>query len=486
VAAVEGLGRIAIPKVISVFRRILTEDAEAEVRAAVLGSLEKFPMDDILFDLLKLGLADDAPRVRRAALSALKGEARRLRDRSNECVMMIHAGLGDPSEEVFQEALVLISDSDYAYGRLQTFLEKQLGRVRAALKAPSPTIRSAALRIIGLSQDKGSLPDLVAALKDPDGGVRITATSALSMLGSPDAIPALLAVADDADAGVRSASLDSIGTLVALSHSPAHKESAKQTLLKSFSDKNPFVRYAAAKALSHFTDPEVIALLERALRDRNKIVRGIALNSLLELKDRRAAASLLGALKNTAHRMKAAHALAAIREPSVDRTLRSWLARGNADLRAAAIITLSLSGASDIAPQLRELLAQPPKRYAKSIRKFFSPKSVNLQTYAAVALGRLGDLDSLDSLLSLSEHEPVESILARVIALTYFPHHMVMARLDEKRRQASGKYEALLSALAEEYSTAHMHKHRYRVEHRFPEDTDFFEPGFALAFTRGS
>jgi HEAT repeat protein/type II secretory pathway predicted ATPase ExeA len=479
VAAVEGLGRIAIPKVVSVFKRILTEDAEAEVRAAVLRSLEKLPMDDTLFDLLKLGLADGAPRVRSATLSALNTNARRLRDRDKECVEMIRAGLGDPSEEVFQEALVVVSERDYSHTRLNTFLERQFGRVRAALGARSPSVRSAALHLIGLRRDKASLPDFVAALKDPDSEVRVMATSVLSMLGSPDAIPALLAVADDANASVRSASLASIGAIAAQSHSPTQKESAKQALLKSLSDKEIAVRYAAADALGHFNGPDVTMWLERALRDRAGIVRTGALNSLSKLKDPRAAASLLGVLKNKSHRMKAAQALADIREPSVNQTLRSWLARGNADLRVAAIITLSLSGDSDIAPQLRELLAQPPKRYAKSIRNFFSPESVNLKTYAAVALGRLGDPDSLDSLLSLPEHEPLKSRLARVIALTYFPHDLVMARLDEKTRQASGKSKAQLSSIAKEYSNLESSYLRHRADRLFPEDTDFFEPVFA-------
>lgn len=442
-AAVQGLGRIGIPKVLAVFRRILAEDSDAEVRAAVMRSLERFPVVDLI-DILQLGAADSSPTVRAATMSALRevyshderaGEARRV---SKE---LAAGGLRDDSDEVFHAAIASVLSLDLESVLKDAVLE-QMGRVRAALKAPSPRVREAAVFFVGMSKNKEFLPDLVDALRDQDAEVRAAAAEGLSRMRSSQALTPLLAATSDPDERVRLASVKSIGNIAALSLAPDEERSVKQFLLKALSDKTNSVRAAAATALRHVPGEDVVAQLGRALRDRDPSVKIAALYSLRELKDARAAASLLEALKDRALRMRAAEALSELREPSVYTTLQSWLARGNDNQRAAAIITLTLSGVTEIVPTLQELLRKSPRRYAKPLLDFLAPDAIDLRPYAAVAMGRLGgplgETGLLETLLDIPPYETPQTRAARIIGLTYFPPDAVAAALGTMKTRASG------------------------------------------------
>jgi HEAT repeat protein len=445
VAAVEGLGRIAIPKTLPVFKRILQEDVDAEVRAATLRSLQKFPASSV-FDMIVTGFEDRVPKVRSAALSVIRDKRDNLH-RLTEVRAILQTALKDESEEVFHEALATIAGDVSSYAE-EVFLA-QLERVRAALKATAPEVRIGAVQILGHTNVSGVLDDLCAALRDVDSDVRRTAASALSKMGNPEAIPALLAAADDPDARVRSVGVVAIGYIAARLSPSETKQGVMRALLKSLTDKDENVRSAAASVLNNFHEESVLAALGNALRDRATNVRLAALRSLSAFRDRRTSASLLVALEDETLRARAAWALAEMRDPSVNPTLLAWLKSGKADLRVAAIITLSVSGNTEIAPTLREFLSRPPSKYTANIRKFFGSQVIDLQPYAAVALGRLRLPDSIECLLNLSPHESEQSLLARSIALTYLPQADVQKELNERIRRATGKQLTQLSRIAD-------------------------------------
>ncbi|MET0648250.1 MAG: HEAT repeat domain-containing protein [Pyrinomonadaceae bacterium] len=452
VAAVQGLGRIAIPKVLAVVRRILAEDTDAEVRAAALWSLQKFPPLELV-DIYRLGAADVSPKVRASTLASLKmaynvGEG--LSEYRSMLRELVADGLEHESDEVFYEALAAL----HRLGLMQFFddtIRRSMSRVRTALKASAPRARMVAAMLIGQSEDPEVMQDLFGALRDPEVVVRVAAAEGLANMRSSLAIRPLLTATSDPHESVRSASVNSIGAIAKLSLTPDEERSVKETLLKALTDNSAAVRTAAANALGHFAGEDVVVRLGRMLRDKSLEVKHAALSSLWKLKDGRAAGSLLEAAKDASLRGLAAEALANLDEPSVKTTLRSWLTRGDANQRVTAIMALTLSGDAEIVPTLKELLNQAPGRYAKTLFKFFVPGAIDLRPYAAVALGRLGGADVPAHLLNLSRHETKYTLSARALALTYFPRETVKALLQEREALASRRDQFAFDTIAREF-----------------------------------
>lgn len=165
-----------------------------------------------------------------AAESALSGLAERAKDSSIDANVFVQ----DANEEVLrllQQAptdadLAAIPDLIDAFHRSQTDKQAAVFKVLAhllavshihrtaildtateALQSPSPSVRIAALDLLGRSEDAAVVPHLMASLSDPDEGVRLQALYGLSFLidqgGHEELLQAIAAVVTDENERVR-------------------------------------------------------------------------------------------------------------------------------------------------------------------------------------------------------------------------------------------------------------------------------------------
>lgn len=143
-----------------------------------------------------------------------------------------------------------------------------------------------------------------AQLKSADPEERRSAVLSLSSLAGDTATSALVSALTDKSPAVRALAVTGLG------------ERSDNTIVpfvaaRLSSDKDPFVRKAAAYALGHFKDQGRTAALIAALKDKDQEVRGAAAVSLGDHPDAAAVASLAVSLfdKNGFVRAQAARAL---------------------------------------------------------------------------------------------------------------------------------------------------------------------------------
>lgn len=143
-----------------------------------------------------------------------------------------------------------------------------------------------------------------AQLKSADPEERRNAVLILSNLDGDTATSALLTALTDKSPAVRALAVTGLGER-------SDNRIVPFVAARLSSDKDPFVRKAAAYALGHFRDQERTAALIAALKDKDQEVRGAAAVSLADHRDAAAVGSLATSLfdKNAFVRAQAARAL---------------------------------------------------------------------------------------------------------------------------------------------------------------------------------
>lgn len=144
------------------------------------------------------------------------------------------------------------------------------GSVAAALADPEPSVRMGAIEVVAGTREAVHGLDLVAMLADPDDRVVEVAAWALGELEPPTAAavePLCGLVRDHGDKLVREAAVAALGAI--------GDPRALETILAATSD-IATVRRRAVIALAPFEGPDVDAALQRALDDRDWQVRQAA------------------------------------------------------------------------------------------------------------------------------------------------------------------------------------------------------------------
>ena len=150
-----------------------------------------------------------------------------------------------------------------------------LGDAKAAtdlvplLERDEALIRAAAARSLGVLKAETAVKHLIPLLDDADDAVRQAATETLGRLNAPDAFAGLAARLTDANPQIRTAAI----TAVARS-GDARAAAPLADVLRT--DKDPRVRFFAARALVGFTGKAVDEALVKALGDSDPGVRQAA------------------------------------------------------------------------------------------------------------------------------------------------------------------------------------------------------------------
>jgi HEAT repeat protein len=189
-----------------------------------------------------------------------------------------------------------------------------------------------------------------AQLKSGDAEERRDAVIMLSQLDGDSATSALVSALADSLPGVRALALGGLGARPEPGILPP-------VVARLTSDKDPFVRKAAAYALAGFSGPERTAALIGALKDKDQEVRGASALALGDHADSTAVAPLAAALSDK-----------------------------NAFVRAQAARALGVNGpaAASAVPEL--------------VRRLGSDGDGEVKRHAATALGTIGDRSALPAL----------------------------------------------------------------------------------------
>ncbi len=178
------------------------------------------------------------------------------------------------------------------------------------LKDPAPTVRAAALRVLGIDVDVRHVPSMARAALDPDETVRASAVRSLGrapLALAPEVMAPLVAALDDTSAVVRAEAVVGLGRL--------GDASTLAPLVARMTDGEEGVRRAAAVALGAVGDRKATVVLSFALEDRSVGVAAAAARSLGDLGDPSAQVALERALLEPGWgplQMAAAQSLAAL------------------------------------------------------------------------------------------------------------------------------------------------------------------------------
>jgi len=231
----------------------------------------------------------------------------------------------------------------------------------------------------------GSPSDTVVydALGDKAPTVRTGAVRVLGLTGKPDAIPALIKATKDDDKDVRRAAVAALGTI--------KDPSAIDPLLAALKDSYWFVRSEAAESLRQQGDPRVIPPLFDALADTDTTVQSSAETALLKL------CSAPGASAE----VFAAH----LNDPNPKAVMISALGLAvQHDARATPVL-LKLTASPDLQTRLQALKgwgeADDPAALP-TLRQMLSDPNVNVRGWCIMGLGNLKDSTSLPALHAMA------------------------------------------------------------------------------------
>jgi len=231
-----------------------------------------------------------------------------------------------------------------------------------ALHSGLPDVQIFAANALARLKPEGVVAEFLREVDHSHPGVRRAVVTALGQMGSEAAIDALLKKLDDADPQVRVGAANALGVLKAAS--------AVQPLIKVLAGiKDEKLCVAAAKALGEVGDAAAVEPLMTAVSNaaRSKELREEAAIALGKLKDKRARAVLVRALKDVADRVRwaAADSLGRLGLPEAVPALGEAVTGDtNAQVREAAAVALGRIGRDDGVPALLRALRDPEKRVA--------------------------------------------------------------------------------------------------------------------------
>jgi HEAT repeat protein len=185
--------------------------------------------------------------------------------------------------------------------------EAEITRLSTQLRTADPEARRDAAMALAHIKDKAVVPVLIGALNDQAPMVRAAVVTALGHLGDSSAVAALVSrLSSDKEVFVRKAAAYALGRLSGNESTIA--------LIAALNDKDPEVRGAAAVSLGEHPDLMTIAPLSTALSDKSDFVRARAAAALGVTGPSAATAvpTLIGLLKSDPDSEVKRHAAAAL------------------------------------------------------------------------------------------------------------------------------------------------------------------------------
>jgi len=202
------------------------------------------------------------------------------------------------------------------------------------LDSPSYPARRDAVEALGNISDVKVVPFLVRALKDEDTFIRRAAARALGNLGYEEAVEPLVNRLHDNSDFVREAVSEALVKLGEFSVTP---------LIGALGDTGEDVQEAAANALKELGEGEIAQLVTDTLKGAED-----ALQKLVALKDERAIAPTISALKDKERNVAAARALGKLGDERAVEPLIEKLGDGKPDLSQASNIDLQIAAAKSL------------------------------------------------------------------------------------------------------------------------------------------
>jgi HEAT repeat protein len=304
VAAAAGRALVSLDEIAERELLIALDEGDAPRRLILLPMVSRSSALPIVLRCLD----DEDAGVRAAACDALA------RIGAPAAVAPVFKLLADSNPRVVQSAV----------GAIQSLGAADTERLTLeAARAPWPSVRRAALRIVGFFGWPRSLPVVKAALADSDERVREAALQSLPFIDDPVALDELLAVAAGPNNRLRAVATRALGQ-----SRPALRVTA--ALLRGLADPDPWVRYYACQSLGRLGVDTATPAITRLLDDPAGQVRVAAIEALSHLPGEVAFAAL-----------------------------RDAAAAPDPDVRRAALVGLGISRRPEAEPLLIAAMASP-------------------------------------------------------------------------------------------------------------------------------
>lgn len=256
--------------------------SDEAMRLEALLELVQEGSEDARGELRRITAEDESPRVRYAArklLDLVEARARREEGREGETEEEMPPRAASVERLADAELRDLLKDED-PDGRLRalssisgTQNKTLLGEVLEGLdREADAVVLSASLQCLGRIGTPSLVPRLAPFLRDENSRVRANVVEALMNLDPSLALPLILPLLQDPDHRVQA----NVSRLLAREGI----DEAMTTLERMLGSERVWMRDSAVHALAGLRDPRVVALLARAVADRNPSVRAKAQRGL--------------------------------------------------------------------------------------------------------------------------------------------------------------------------------------------------------------
>lgn len=233
----------------------LLDNEDVEVRRDAVEKL-RGAMSDASMKLLLKAMRDTSWRVRKTAVDILLQEYK--------------------VESYIKSLIELLYIEDNAGARnsaIETLIK--LGKKATlfliqAFNTPNRDVRKFIIDVLGELNDKRSLSLMLGALKDENENVRATAVEHLGMVGDPAVVDALIDILESGDLWTAYPATDALGKI--------GNKKAIPTLVKTLSVRT--LRTPAMRALSKFSEPEILKHIIPLLGDHSKTTQEEAVKAV--------------------------------------------------------------------------------------------------------------------------------------------------------------------------------------------------------------
>jgi len=261
------------------------------------------------------------------------------------------------------------------------------------LKAGTPTMKVALLKVVAERGDKGVLPSLLAAAADPDEGVRIAAYEAMGQVRDDAAIPPLIAALSKAKDKELAAARAAINRIPG--------DSAAAALVQAMDGAAPALRVEIIQALAARHAESAVPALLAAAEDKEESVRRKAVDAVGAIAGESALTPLLKLLARASAQEREAteKAVAAVAGRIPDDAKRTEpilaaLPAAESPARASLLRVLGRLGGEKALPAVRAAAKDP---------------SADIQNAAVRALADWPDASAANDLLDLARTSASET-----------------------------------------------------------------------------
>lgn len=343
------------------------EDADAEVRVAALGVLQRSNSSESI-PAVTTCLDDSHADVRRAAIVAL------CYMRAQPAVPAIVTKMHDPAAVVRQEAVSALS---------KLGAREYASDLCAALRDSECMVRREAISALAALRMRSHLPLIRDCLQDADEGVRFFATGTFGRLADRKYAAAVAPMLGDISPSVRSAALDALGRMGAADYVHEirlcledgdeavscsamwalmllHATEAKAEVAGKLKSETAIVRAAAAAVLGRFDAREYTAAIASLLQDEDAGVRQEAVLAIARLSGEDSATHILDRLNDTDCDVRRAAVQALLLQGGTTppiAALRKMLHDPESRVREAVVTAFGKLDIKEAVPEIADLLA---------------------------------------------------------------------------------------------------------------------------------